>query len=151
MASGRRFSRRGISVMVLLLLVPLATSCTTWRAQVKPVREVVERHPSATLRVHRSGEEALIVYAAQIRGDSLVGTTADRSTRVVASADRRDPARFREVPNQSVVIPVDSIAQVDVQGFSRGKTVGLILVTPVMFLGFIIAVTAITGNLHWGN
>ena len=117
-------SRRALSLIALLSMMPIATSCSAWKTQVKPVRELlVQEHPSS-IRVRIRGEKPLVLKVPQIQGDSLVGIVSARQDTIdTVPAGWRSQAGTRRVSTLRFTgIPIDSIQRVELRKFSLGRT-----------------------------
>lgn len=85
----------------------LLESCTVWRAQRRPVAEMLAARHESSVRVNHS----VVIYDPAVKGDSLVGTLRHM--------------RGRE-DVQPAALPLSDVHSVDVQRVSIARTVGLV-------------------------
>jgi hypothetical protein len=132
----------------------LATSCSSWKAQVKPVREVVEPGPSGdkkaptppdSIRVLCDNLEPTVVYRPFIRGDSLLGTVEGMTARPAAE-DRSGPRPARISHERPFAVPLDSVRRVEVYKKRAGED--LLLFPPVFIGAFLVGAFVVVVVIH---
>lgn len=131
--------RHSIALTTLLLHALMVTSCSSWRAQVKPAREALELEPLSTMRIDVGRQDRVVVEKARIEGDSLVGSPAHAPPRVASS----------DLSWRPIAIPLGSIRGVEVRKFSAKKTTLLVLGISGVIVGalFLFDVGAHQGSL----
>jgi hypothetical protein len=118
--------RRPIALIALLLHVLLLSSCSTWRTQKKPTREIFEEKQPTRIRVVYGEGNRSILYQPRLSGDSLMGN-------LMKSKAGAAPGDLSLKP---IVIPVESVHRVQHRKVSAVKT-GLLVIggSAVLFVG----------------
>lgn len=135
----RPSSRRAGQFPVLVLLILLAASCSSWKAQVKPVKDVLGEKRWSAVRVKCGEGKPVVLSDPRIEGDSLFGI-------VRGYAPSTWPGEWHAQSTTPTSIPLDSIQRLEVRKFSVGKTGLNTLAFSGLLLAFLAACWAIAGG-----
>ena len=113
------------------LLVAQLASCSTWRVQNNPPQQFTVRDSTQLVRVVRRNGTELTLQEAQVRGDTLYGTST-------------------LAPRQVLAIPLSDVRTIAVRQPDGVKTAGLVVGVTVGVAGaivlWIVATCAICSN-----
>lgn len=107
----KRSIRRIVHGLMLVLLLPGATACTSWRAQqLVPSPDAGQLPDRAYLVTRRDGSQ-LLVRDARLHADTLHARLAGAP---------------RGMQGESIAVPMSEVANVETRRFSTTRTAGLV-------------------------
>lgn len=116
----------------VLLLAHISTACTSWQVPAVSPQELIAREHPRVIQVREQGGAVYVLTAPRLAGDSLTG--------YVRGEWREQPVERR--------IPLITVDRVAVRRFNVIKTLGLIVVPPVVALAVLVGLVCSSGNCN---